>query len=177
MGLARSKRNEFTMNNLYMEPESSLFDLSEFEIIPEQSSGSATCKSGMMAEMIFAVEAAKRGFCVFFPIGHSQKADLIIWKPPSRPVSIQIKKATYQKDSGAYKFMIGSGKPSCAANPNDYGKRYTMYQKGDFDVLCAYVEERQDFLFYALSDIAGISSKRWHPASGMSANNWDLLEL
>lgn len=165
------------MSDLYKQSEPLLFDMTEIEVMPEQSSMSTTCKSGMLAEMIFAIEAAKRGFTVFFPIGHSQKADLIIWKPPARPISVQIKKATYQKESGSWKFMVGSGKPSCAANPNNYGLRYTAYKKGDFDILCAYVEERGDFLFYTLCEIAGCSSRRWHPSSGFSANNWELLEL
>lgn len=176
--MAPGAENEnMNMNDLYKQNEALLFDMADIEVIPEQSNTSSNCKSGMIAEMIFAIEAAKRGFTIFFPIGHSQKADLIAWKPPARPISVQIKKATYQKESGSWKFMVGSGKPSCAANPNNYGLRYTAYKKGDFDILCAYIEERGEFLFYTLCDIAGCSSRRWHPSTGFAANNWDILDL
>lgn len=146
------------------------------EDLPRESGNlSETCHSGMMSEMIFATEAAKQGFGVFFPVGHSQKADLVVWKPPARPVTVQVKKATWQK-GGAFKFMVGSGKPSCAANPNDYGKRYTPYQKGDFDVLCAHIAEHDTFAFYNLEDLAGKSSHRWRAGIGQRENNWDIFK-
>jgi len=135
---------------------------------------SASCQTGLIAEMLLATEAASRGFCVFFPIGHSQKADLVIWRPPSSPITIQVKKATFQ-DSGSYKFMIGSGKPSCAGNSKDYGLRYTRYEKGDFDVLCAYILERNSFVFYYLDEIVGQSSMRWNPDGRQRENNWDIF--
>ena len=135
---------------------------------------SASCQTGLMAEMLLATEAASKGFCVFFPIGHSQKADLVIWRPPFSPITIQVKKATHQ-DSGSYKFMIGSGKPSCARNSKDYGLRYTPYVKGDFDVLCAYILERNSFVFYYLDEIVGKSSMRWNPDGRQRENNWDIF--
>ena len=135
---------------------------------------SASCQTGLMAEMRLATEAASRGFCVFFPIGHSQKADLVIWKPPFSAITIQVKKATFQ-DSGSYKFMIGAGKASRARNPKGYGLNYTPYEKGDFDVLCAYILERNSFVFYYLDEIVGQSSMRWNPDGRQRENNWDIF--
>jgi hypothetical protein len=152
-----------------------LFSMIDIETLPEKTgNASKTCQSGQLAEMILAIEASKRGFSVFFPIGHSQKADLILWNPPDSPISIQVKKATWQK-GGSFKFMIGSGKPSCAANPKLYGLRYTPYKKGDFDYLCAYIQERDSFIFYKLDEIAGKSSMRWNPESKTREGNWEAL--
>ena len=136
---------------------------------------SPTCNTGTLAEMIVATEAMKRGYSVFFPVGHAHKADLILWRPPFSPVTVQVKKATWQK-GGAFKFMIGSGKPSCAVSEKDYGLRYTPYKKGDFDVICAYIQERDDFVFYRLNEIAGKSSIRWRPDNGQRVNNWEDIE-
>ncbi len=136
----------------------------------------SSCNIGLGAEVAFASKAISMGFTVFMPFGHSQKADLVIWKPPSRAITVQVKKATYQKDGGNFKFMIGSGKPSCASNPLDYGLRYTPYQRGDFDVMAVYMAERQSFVIYKLEDIVGKSSMRW-TAGRNSENNWDVLDI
>lgn len=150
-----------------------LFDLDEFTVEERDQRRSSTCDAGTIAEMFVATEAAKNGFSVFFPIGHSQKADLIIWKPPIRPLTVQVKKATMQS-CGSYKFMLGSGKPSCAANPKDFGLRYTKYSENDFDLLCAVIVERNSVLVYDLKSIAGKSTMRWSPSNGIMENNWDI---
>lgn len=78
--------------------EGLLFSMEGIEDLPRESGNlSETCHSGMISEIIFATEAAKQGFGVFFPVGHSHKADLVVWKPPARPVTVQVKKATWQK--------------------------------------------------------------------------------
>jgi hypothetical protein len=156
--------------------ESFLFNVDQYRTNDFDPKRSSTCDSGTRAEMFVAMEAAKNGFSVFFPIGHSQKADLIIWKPPMRPLTVQVKKATIQ-EGGSYKFMIGSGKPSCAANPNDYGKRYTKYQEDDFDILCAVIIERNSVLIYDLKSIVGKSSIRWSPHRGIKENDWNVNSL
>jgi len=161
------------------EPPDYLFSMDGIQDAPLVSlTKSATCQSGMMAEMLLATEAASRGFCVFFPIGHSQKADLVIWKPPFAPITIQVKKATRQKKGKgqSYKFMVGSGRPSCAVNGKDYGLRYVPYMKGDFDVLCAYILERNSFLFYYLDEVVGRSCITWSPDGRQRENNWDIFQ-
>jgi hypothetical protein len=72
--------------------------------------------------------------------------------------------------------MIGSGKPSCAANPKDYGKRYTRYGRGDFDILAMYVQEHDSFVLWALNDICGKSTINWRPSSMPEMGNWHLLD-
>lgn len=153
-----------------------LFSMDGIEEIPEPSGHlSQSCFSGQFAEMQVAVKALKNGYSVFFPFGHSHKADLVVFKPPQRPITIQVKKATYQKAGDAFKFMVGSGKPSCAANPKNYGLRHTPYKKGDFDVLCAFIEELDKVVFYSLEDLCGATSKQWRPGNGYPSENWELL--
>ena len=55
--------------------------------------------------------------------------------------------------SGSWKFIAGSGKPSCATNPKDYGKRYTRYQRGEFDALAMWVQEKECFVFWTLNEL------------------------
>lgn len=70
--------------------------------------------------------------------------------------------------------MVGSGRPSCAANPKDFGLRYRKYEKGDFDVLAAYILERDVFAFYKLSDVHGLSSTRWDISK--RSDNWEIFD-
>jgi hypothetical protein len=154
-----------------------LFDVEAVTILPDRPEvASASNHSGTIAEIAFLKEAATRGWSTWVPIGHANKADLCIWKPPSAPLTIQIKKGVWQRDNQCWKVMIGSGKPSCAANPKDYGKRYTRYGKGDFDILAMYVQEHDSFVLWALNDICGKSTINWRPSSKPEMNNWQLLD-
>jgi hypothetical protein len=154
-----------------------LFDVEALTVLPDRPEvASASNHSGTIAEIAFLKEAATRGWSTWVPIGHANKADLCIWKPPSAPLTIQIKKGVWQRDNQCWKVMIGSGKPSCAANPKDYGKRYTRYGKGDFDILAMYVQEHDSFVLWALNDICGKSTINWRPSSMPEMGNWQLLE-
>jgi hypothetical protein len=154
-----------------------LFDVEAVTILPDRPEvASASNHSGTIAEIAFLKEAATRGWSTWVPIGHANKADLCIWKPPSAPLTIQIKKGVWQRDNQCWKVMIGSGKPSCAANPKDYGKRYTRYGKGDFDILAMYVQEHDSFVLWALNDICGKSTINWRPSSMPEMGNWHLLD-
>lgn len=154
-----------------------LFDVEAVTVLPHRPDvASVSNHSGTIAEIAFLKEAATRGWSTWVPIGHANKADLCIWKPPSAPLTIQIKKGVWQRDNQCWKIMIGSGKPSCASNPKDYGKRYTRYGKGDFDVLAMYVLEHDAFVLWALNDICGKSTINWRPSSAPEMGNWQLLE-
>jgi hypothetical protein len=112
-------------------------------------------------------------------MSHSTKTDIVLLRSSSLPIRIQVKKATYQKREKSshlesWKFMIGSGRPSCAANPQDYGLRYRKYEENDFDVLAAYILEKDIFAFYYLSEIRGSSSMRWDQSKRI--NNWDIFD-
>jgi hypothetical protein len=154
-----------------------LFDVEAVTVLPDRPDVlSQNNHSGDIAESAFLKEVIKRGWKAFAPWGHASRADLCIWKPPSSPLTVQIKKGVWQRDNQCWKIMIGSGKPSCAANPKDYGKRYTRYGKGDFDILAMYVLEHDAFVLWALNDICGNSSITWRPTSSPEMGNWQLLE-
>jgi len=155
--------------------ENNLFEIDDYTIERETNGSiSETCNAGALAELKLCCAAAEKGFEVFTPLSHSTKTDLIIMKPQGIPIRVQVKKATYQKKISpnrmdVWKFMIGTGRPSCAANPTDYGVRYKKYVDGDFDVLAAYILERNTFAFYHLKEISGVSGLRWD-ASKRSKN-------
>lgn len=160
--------------------EESLFDLDDYTI-EQKTSGSISesCNVGALAEMKFCCAAMSRGYEVFLPLSHSTKTDVVLLGHKINPIRVQIKKATYQKKAKSHyleswKFMVGSGRPSCAANPSDYGERYRKYNKNDFDILAAYILERDVFAFYNLSEIFGISSLHWNV--GNPSNNWEVFE-
>jgi len=159
-----------------------LFNLDDYTVNQEETSGviSSNNHVGDISELTFVLEAKKRGYDVFSPFGHSTKADLVIRKPSCKCLTIQVKTGTYQKPKMSHhlerwKFMVGSGRPSCAANPNDYGLRYKKYKRGDFDVLAAFIPEREVFSFYLLDDIVGKSSITW--TVGNQEWNWNDLDL
>ena len=153
-----------------------LFDLAEYTATPDESQSVESCDSGSIAELEFLPRAKRNGWHVYSPHGHSTPADVILFRPPHRPISVQIKKGVFQKRDGKWKIVVGSGKPSCAANPNDYGTRYTKYERGDFDVLAMYVEERDTFVFWTLSELIerGVCTVSWY--SGNKSDNWEIFE-
>jgi hypothetical protein len=154
-----------------------LFNVEAFEAAVERPDVlSANNNAGTTAEIAFLKEASFRGWSTWVPIGHAHKADVCIWRPPVSPLTIQIKKGVWQKDRNVWKVMVGAGKPSCAANPKDYGKRYTRYAKGDFDVLAMYVQEKDKFVLWRLQDLLEQSSVNWRPGSGPSSDNWEILD-
>jgi len=158
-----------------------LFSMEQYTLPNEPTPGgmSESCDEGSITEQVFALECMRRGYEVFWPANHSTTVDLIIRANAGPPVMIQVKKASYQKPrtSGAqdaWKVMHGSGKPSSAANPNDYGKRYRRYVRGDFDVLAAYISERNSFWFAGIDDVVQTSCGRWR--AGLVENNWSVID-
>jgi hypothetical protein len=153
-----------------------LFDLTEYDAPREDALSLEACDSGSIAELEFLPRARRAGWHVYSPHGHATPADVILFRPPNRPISVQIKKGVYQKDAGKWKIMVGSGKPTCAANPKDYGKRYSLYERGDFDVLAMYVDEHDCFAFWTLDELVerGISTIAWR--LGDCADNWNIFD-
>jgi hypothetical protein len=158
-----------------------LFELSEFtKEREEQGSLSESCNSGYAAEAFLVYQACKRGFTVFKPDSHSTKIDLVLHKPNCKLIGVQVKKATLQRSEGrryfsdTWKFMVGAGRPSRARDPVDRGPNYVRYQRGDFDVLAAYIAERESFVFYLLDEICDKSTKNW--SEGHRENNWEIFD-
>ena len=158
-----------------------LFDLDQFtEFVEPSDNESSACQQGDICESQFVLDAKLHGFEVFLPVGHATKVDIAIRKPGFDLVSIQIKKGVFNKRRGnhtAYwKWICGSGKPSSAVNPNDYGLRYTRYKKGDFHVLCGYIMEHGSWVFHNLEDVCEKSSVTWRPNQGLNQDNWEIFD-
>jgi hypothetical protein len=155
-----------------------LFDVGEFESSPDVSDDAPrNCESGSIAEAEFLVRAQRNGWHCYIPFGHATTADVILFRPFGRPVTVQIKKGVYQdRGSGSWKIMAGAGKPSCAVNPKDYGKRYRVYQRGEFDVLAMWVQEKECLVFWTLNELIerGVSCVRWY--TGNACNNWQVVD-
>jgi hypothetical protein len=168
-GLAALFRKKENMTYLLQED---FFDLSEFTRNEENSKGNQNCDIGTISELQFMVEAAKNGFTIFTPIGHSQKADIVIWKKPKKPITIQVKKAVFKKGF-SWQISTSSKKSSSQFNPNIINSLYVNYIAGDFDILAAHITEHNCWALYRLIDICGKSSIGWN---GSPKNNFELLE-
>jgi hypothetical protein len=154
-----------------------LFPVEQYEEEADLTEGqSKSCDTGTQAEILFMGEAAQRGWSVYVPLGHSTQADVILLKSGVAPITVQVKKGVYQKIGGFWKTVMGSCKPTCAANPNDYGKRYRKYQKGEFDILALWIMERNGFALYTLDELVevGYSTVSWRDNGRL--NNWRILE-
>jgi len=141
---------------------------------PESVSYSETNASGALAEIRFAALASQRGYSVFMPLCHATKTDVVIKMDGTPCVSVQVKKATLQ-GGAIWKFMVGSGLPSCAYNKEKHGLRYRTYKSGDFDLIAAHVAERNSWVFYELDSVCGKSSIRIQDPAFNDEGNWKLV--
>lgn len=150
--------------------QDNLFDLHDFTEKLTSEKSNDNCRLGVVTEMIFATIMLERGYDVFSPLGHSQKADLIVHKPPFKSKAIQIKKGTSR---GGVSWQIStSTKKRTAAE----GSVYTNYQIGDFDILAAHIAEVDCWALWRIEEVAGKSSVTWNKFE-THRNNFDLLDL
>jgi hypothetical protein len=152
-----------------------LFDVKEVttEAKPERS---ALGNDGSFEELCMLTAARERGYVTWVPIGHSQKADVSIWLPPHRPITVQVKRARFAHD-GWRAFVAAARGGKDIAKAKDKGRvldKYRRYEVGDFDVLAVYVPPARAFRFYALKDV---SDQRQVTISDLSTlNNWHVIE-
>jgi hypothetical protein len=137
---------------------------------------SALGHDGAMEEICFAKEAKARDYVIWLPWGHSQKADVCIWRPPQRPVTVQVKRGFQNGNSfGVYVGAARGGhtkkRRRAAGLPVD---PYRKYKTGDFDVLAMYVPPADAFYFWRLEDICGQGSVS-KPVNA-AFNNWSVFD-
>ena len=123
------------------------------------------CQKGAYAEMLFCAQAGFRGWEVYMPIGHAQTADVCIFKPPGRPISVQVKMATWDEHKGSYIFTSSRGKSSKIA-----------YEAGDFDVIAAWLPDLEQFVLWRFDEIRERKRIRYSPKRHRQPGNWQLLE-
>jgi hypothetical protein len=147
--------------------QNTLFDINDYAISSEEASNDNS-RIGATSELAFALKVHALGFDIYSPWGHAQKTDLIIRKPLSRPLSIQIKKATAKSNET---WQVSTSTKKRTAN----GVIWNNYKIGDFDILAAHILELDCWSLWRIEDIAGKSSIHWHKYS-THRNNFDLLE-
>ena len=125
----------------------------------------SACRKGEISEQLFAVGAMVRDFEIFAPRGHSQTADLCIIKAGQRPLMVQVKTAYFDGVRGEYSINVGRGRSSKSA-----------YLKGDFDILAAYLPDRNQFVLWTLEDLKGRKKVRYSPERHRKPSNWELLD-
>ena len=153
-----------------------LFDVKEVTgpaILPEYS---PLGNDGSYEELCFLTAARQRGYVTLVPIGHSQKADASVWLPPHRPITVQVKRASFQ--GGSWRVDVASRRSGASVikrrNRSQPIRKYSRYQLGDFDVLAGYVPPANAFKFWALSEVVGQLHVNFRDLSTL--NNWHVIE-
>ena len=123
------------------------------------------CRKGELAETLFIAGAMVHDWEVFTPFGHAQTADLCLVRPGSRPITVQVKTGTI--DRGAYHVSVKRGTRGINSRP---------YAVGDFDVLAAYLPDRNQFVLWTFEDICSRVSIRYSPERHRQPSNWELLD-
>lgn len=122
------------------------------------------CEKGEVCELDFALRARREGFRVFVPVGHAGAADLCVMRDGSRPISVQVKVATYDDCYKRFK-----------ASLRRRGKEEQCYDTTDFDVLAIQVGPH-GFVFYPIQHITGSKSVTWYESrSSARPWNWDVF--
>ena len=124
----------------------------------------SACRKGEIAEALFSASAMVMDFEVFTPKGHSQTADLCLVRSGCRPMTVQVKTASFDTGRGDYSVNLGRGLTKEA------------YRVGDFDVLAAYLPDLNQFVLWTLEDLKGRKTLRYSPARHRQPSNWELLD-
>lgn len=153
-----------------------LFDVKEVTVPAVGSVYDPLGNDGAYEELCFLTAARGQGYTTWVPIGHSQKADVIIWRAPSSPITVQVKRGHF--DRGAWRVHVAASRGSdCVARRKAKGlptQKWIRYQRGDFDVLAVYVPPANAFRFYTLTDVADRNHLSISDLSTL--NNWHVIE-
>lgn len=123
------------------------------------------CRKGELAETLFIAGAMVHDWEVFTPFGHAQTADLCLVRPDSRPITVQVKTAGWDSARTSYHVQTTRG-----------SKVKSAYRQGDFDVLAAYLPNRNQFVFWTFEDVCGRRTIRYSPKRHRQPGNWSLLD-
>ena len=124
----------------------------------------SNCKVGDLSEGLFFVACIVHDWEAFKAFGHENASDWIIKRGHIKQ-SVQVKTATID-ERGDYCVEVQRGGKN--------NKR--AYAKGDFDVLAAYLPDRNQFVFWTFDDIRGRKKVRYNPARHRQPGNWELID-
>ena len=121
------------------------------------------CRKGDLAEALFIAGCIVSDWETFKAFGHDHTADWVLVRGSDR-LTVQVKTASV--DRGDYLIGVKRGAPG--------HKR--PYAAGDFDILAAYLPDRNQFVFWSFEDIRGRQNIRYNPERHRQPGNWHLLD-
>lgn len=120
-------------------------------------------RKGDLAEALFIAGCIRRGYEVFKAFGNDHSSDYVLIFGAAR-IMCQVKTATID-DRGDYTVSVKRGR----------GATRRPYERGDFDVLVAYLPDRDALTFWTFDDIRGRQNVRYNPARHRQPGNWEIL--
>jgi len=120
-------------------------------------------RKGDLAEAILIAGCIRRGFEVFKAFGNDHSSDYVLICNAAR-VMAQVKTATLD-ERGDYTISTKRGR----------GLTRRPYARGDFDVLVAYLPDRDALVFWSFDDICHRQNVRYNPARHRQPGNWEVL--
>lgn len=131
-----------------------------------------TKTKGSIGEISVIRDLYRRGFAVFTEFGDNCKTDLIAMTSDNFPVRIQVKASmAYDKDHKPDNDSDAS--VTVYRNSSGPGYRYS-YGEDDFDVLAAYILDRDEILYIPITELTKVASsmsfrfKDHPPANGQT---------
>jgi hypothetical protein len=122
------------------------------------------CQRGTHSELLFCTEAGRRGWGIYVPFGHAQMADVILFKPPYNPITVQVKTATYERDKDRYGVSVSRGLDK------------SLYTSGDFTILAAWIPEADKFVLWRFDEICERKKISYTPRLHRQPDNWEILD-
>jgi hypothetical protein len=139
-------------------PDSDMAPVTQHAVIELSDS-----RKGDLAEALFIAGCLRRGHQVFKAFGNDHASDYVIICA-NAPVMTQVKTATID-ERGDYTISAKRGR----------GPTTRPYGRGDFDVLVAYLPDRDALVFWTFDEICGRQNVRYNPARHRQPSNWETL--
>jgi len=133
--------------------------------VPEDAARKMShCRRGDLTEALFIAGCIVYDWEIFKAFGHDHTADWVLVRGALR-LTVQVKTARLT-DRGDYHINAKRG----SANTT------RPYAAGDFDVLAAYLPDRNQFVFWSFEDVRSRQTVRYHPDRHRQPGNWNLLD-
>lgn len=144
---------------IFATPDSNIAPATERAVIELSDS-----RKGDLAEAILIAGCIRRGYEVFKAFGNDHSSDYVLIRDNAR-VMTQVKTASID-ERGDYTISTKRGR----------GLTRRPYGRGDFDVLVAYLPDRDALVFWTFDEICGRQNVRYNPARHRQPSNWNLLD-
>ena len=132
--------------------------------VPESAARKMSdCRRGDLTEALFIAGCIVYDWETFKAFGHDHTADWVLVRGDLR-LTVQVKTASIE--GGDYSITVKRGR----------GATTRPYAKGDFDVLAAYLPDRNQFAFWSFEDIRGRQKVRYNLSRHRQPGNWSLLD-